>query len=142
MASRRRRVGVCELGGELLELGRGRVGLVAALERVEPAFAERLVELDEHGGEVRGEPGGLGEDREQLFVGQLDILEVGLTDRRADRRRGLGVGEVARAEQLADHGAAPVSLVQRPGGDRGDDGPTVPGSIAPIIAARDAALSV
>ena len=50
--SRRRRVGVCELSGELLELGRGRVALVATLERVQPAFAQRLVELDEQGGEV------------------------------------------------------------------------------------------
>src|ERR687893_3170525 len=87
MASRRRRVGVCEVGGELLELGRGRVALVAALERVEPAVAERLVELDEYGGEVGREPGGLGEDRHQLFVGQPDVLQVWLADRFADRRR-------------------------------------------------------
>jgi hypothetical protein len=52
IASRRRRVGVCQLSGELLELGRGRVALVATLERVEPAFAQRLVELEEQGGEV------------------------------------------------------------------------------------------
>src|SRR5687767_5938705 len=39
IASRRRRVGVSQLGGELLELGRSRVALVATLERVEPAFA-------------------------------------------------------------------------------------------------------
>src|SRR4029453_5020924 len=48
--SRRRGVGACELGGELLELGRSRVALVATLERVQPAFAQRLVELDEQGG--------------------------------------------------------------------------------------------
>ena len=50
--SRRRRVGVCELSGELLELGRSRVALVTTFERVQPAFAQRLVELDEQGGEV------------------------------------------------------------------------------------------
>ena len=55
--------GAGELGGEFLELGRSRVALVATLERVQSAFARRLVELDEQGGEVRRESDGLGEDR-------------------------------------------------------------------------------
>src|SRR5688500_6302530 len=75
IASRRRRIGVCQLRGELLELGRRRVALGATLERVQPAFAQRSVELDEHGGEVGREPGGLGKDRYQLVVGQLNVLE-------------------------------------------------------------------
>src|SRR3712207_6059740 len=76
MASRRRRVGAHQLSGELLELGRGRVALVATFERVQPAVAQRLVELDEQGGDVGGEPGGFGEDRHQLFVWQPDVLEI------------------------------------------------------------------
>ena len=53
------------------------------------------------------------ERRGHVGIGELDVLEIWLADALSDDARGLGVGKVARAEQLAHDDAFPVAGPER-----------------------------
>jgi hypothetical protein len=57
---------------------------------------------------------------DHLVVGQLHVRQVGPPHRGAEDAGGLGIGEVARAQQLADLHAGPVPRAQRRRRDLGD----------------------